>query len=162
MKSRRSARLILLDPQGRLLLFHYHDGNGEPFWATAGGELKEGEDYQEAAARELAEETGFNEEIGPFLREREAVYAVTNSAPARWLERYYLVRCRDAWAPSKTGWTQEELSTIRSFRWWTLQAMLAEQAAHPERFKPAWLPEILREVQTASSHPPFPTPTTDD
>src|SRR5688500_15569708 len=56
---RRSARLIILDPRGRLLLFRYHDEHKPPFWSTAGGELQDGEDYRAAVQRELLEETGF-------------------------------------------------------------------------------------------------------
>lgn len=126
------------------MLFRYHDGQGAPFWATAGGELLEGETYRMAAERELAEETGFSAEIGPFLRERDAVYAVTASAPARWIEHYFLVRCAEATTPDRKGWTEEERQTIRNFRWWTLEEMQQEPV---ESFRPEWLPELLATVQ---------------
>ena len=50
MEVRRCSRLVIADADGRLLLF-YKDEHQPPFWATAGGELKPGESYTDAAAR---------------------------------------------------------------------------------------------------------------
>lgn len=135
---------------GRLLLFRYHDGHGDPFWATAGGELKVDEDYRRAAARELREETGFHATIGPLLRERDAVYAITRAEPARWLEQYFLVQCASAAPPDRTGWTDEERSTILNWRWWNLQEMRQEEVP---AFRPIWLPDLLQETLDQLSGP---------
>lgn len=70
---RKSSRLFIVDEQGRLLLFRYHDEHQEPFWATVGGELINDENYIDAAKRELKEETGLNLEIGELLRERDEI-----------------------------------------------------------------------------------------
>ncbi|HEC0958100.1 TPA: NUDIX domain-containing protein, partial [Klebsiella pneumoniae] len=83
METRRSARLVIVDEDGRLLLFRYHDEHHAPFWATPGGELLPGESYLDAARRELREETGLNLQIGRLVEERDAVYAVARSTPAR-------------------------------------------------------------------------------
>ncbi len=93
METRKSSRLIIVDEEGRLLLFLYQDEHQSPFWATVGGELKPGESYAEAAKRELYEETGLAQDVGEMLRERDDVYAVARSVPARWLEQYFLVEC---------------------------------------------------------------------
>lgn len=140
---RRSARLMLLDPQGRLMLFRYDNGRSEPFWATAGGELVGDEDYRQAAARELQEETGFAATIGPLLRERDDIFAVADQPPAHWFEQYYLVRCENAETPDRAGWTDEEHITIRNSHWWSLEEM---RAAPPATFRPEWLPELLQEL----------------
>ncbi|MDP8922778.1 MAG: NUDIX domain-containing protein [Chloroflexota bacterium] len=54
---RRSARLLVLDPDDRLLLFRIEDASlREPvLWITPGGGLEPGESYEQAARRELAD-----------------------------------------------------------------------------------------------------------
>ena len=51
--ARRSARVILADSADRLLLFE-----SEGFWFTPGGGVEPGETIEQAATRELWEETG--------------------------------------------------------------------------------------------------------
>ena len=144
LPERRSARLLIVAPDGRLLLFRYEDGREPPFWATPGGQLLPGETFEQAAARELAEETGFDAPIGPLVRTREAVFAAGDVGPARWVERYFLVRA--AGTPACGGWTMEERRTIQESRWWSS----AELQASPVRLLPDWLPAVLAELVSGS------------
>jgi 8-oxo-dGTP diphosphatase len=57
-EQRRSSRLILLDDQGRVLLFRHAGTNSESFWAPPGGGLESGETFEQAALREAREELG--------------------------------------------------------------------------------------------------------
>ena len=134
----RSARMIILDSDHRLLLFQYHDEHRPPFWSTVGGRLLPGEDYLTAARRELLEETGFAAPIGRLLRTRDEVFQVAGSVPTRWIEQYFLVESAGG-VPDRTNWTEEERSTIRDYRWWSLD----EMRSTTETFLPAWLPELL-------------------
>ena len=66
MKVRKSARIIVLESAGAVLLVRAHDSTpvnpDKPdllaYWAPPGGGVDEGESYERAAIRELEEETG--------------------------------------------------------------------------------------------------------
>jgi 8-oxo-dGTP pyrophosphatase MutT (NUDIX family) len=59
---RQTARVLPVDPEGRVLLLHGWDPQhpGEPFWFTIGGAAENGESLPEAAAREMREEVGIS------------------------------------------------------------------------------------------------------
>jgi 8-oxo-dGTP pyrophosphatase MutT (NUDIX family) len=59
---RNTARVLPVDPEGRVLLLHGRDPQrpGDPFWFTIGGAVEGGETLPEAAARELHEEAGIS------------------------------------------------------------------------------------------------------
>ena len=73
MKPRRTARVMVFDPAGRVLLIRcvVMRGDGEfVFWLTPGGEIEGGETPLEAAVRELREELGLTGEVvGPVYEE---------------------------------------------------------------------------------------------
>jgi len=61
MRERLTARVVLLDPQDRVLLLKGRlpsQPQGPSFWFTVGGGLEDGESLAEAALRETLEETG--------------------------------------------------------------------------------------------------------
>ncbi|MCI5178564.1 MAG: NUDIX domain-containing protein [Candidatus Electrothrix sp. AW3_4] len=143
MDTRQCSRLMIINEQKQLLLFQYKDEHhAEPFWATAGGELRPGESSLEAAKRELYEETGLDDAIGRMVMKRKEVFAVARSVPALWREQYYLVQCSSQKTVFAAEWTEEEKSTIQQWKWWSLEEM--DGKAHC--FKPECLPELFGKI----------------
>src|SRR5580692_919160 len=91
--TRLAGRVIVLDPDDRVLLFRYDDGppNGR-HWSTPGGGLEPGESFAEGAQRELIEETGWTDvPVGRELEERELVMGYGERI-VRQHERFFLAR----------------------------------------------------------------------
>lgn len=127
---RASARLVILDPADRVLLFQVEGPVGRDparpdrrlFWMTPGGGVEPGEDFPATAARELAEETGIAAPIGPLLAERRREVVLGRShglVPGMVHERYFLVRAPVA-AIDDSGWLDYERQDILDHRWWSL------------------------------------------
>ena len=67
---RPAARVIVLDSRGRVLLFRaeFLGRKQLRLWITPGGGLESGETHEQAALRELREETGVSEAtLGPDM-----------------------------------------------------------------------------------------------
>ncbi|MER6998039.1 NUDIX hydrolase [Streptomyces sp. NPDC000410] len=138
---REVARVILLDPQDRVLLIHGFepDDPTDTWWFTPGGGIEGGETREEAALREVAEETGITDvELGPVIWKRECSFPFDGR---RWEqdEWYYLARTRQT-ATSLAGLTGLERRSVTGLRWWTS----AELSAARETVYPTRLAELLR------------------
>ncbi|WP_257165433.1 NUDIX hydrolase [Bradyrhizobium sp. SRS-191] len=129
MRERPSSRLLVVDPEGRLLLFKFvHLAGaleGQQFWATPGGGLDPGESYEAAACREMFEETGIRiDHPGPEIAQRAVIFTLVDGEEVSADERYFLVRVGSA-AISAMHWTELERAAIAAQRWWRRDELAA-------------------------------------
>ena len=136
MRQRPSSRLLVLDPDSRVLLFYFNfitrDRVEKRFWATPGGGLEADESFEQAARRELLEETGIEAGIGKQVAVNHVVYELPEGETVQSEERFFLVRSTQT-DISVAGQSGLERSVIREHRWWTLDALRASPALiYPE------------------------------
>jgi 8-oxo-dGTP pyrophosphatase MutT (NUDIX family) len=120
---RVAARVLLVDPSQRLLLFQGFDPHvpDETFWFTAGGGLEPGEELLAGAQRELHEETGLllppDRMVGPvWLRRVRFTFESVEYDSDEW---FFLAALTGAADVDTAGFTDLENRTVRGHRWWS-------------------------------------------
>lgn len=142
---RPTVRVLLLARDGasdgaatRVLLFRAVDG----YWFPPGGALEPAETFEQAAHRELKEETGRTSiELGPHVWNRRSVFEWRGDL-IDFRERWYLACVSEAFALDIDGWTAEERIDIIDHRWWSLE----ELAAAIDPMVPRDLANLLRDL----------------
>jgi 8-oxo-dGTP diphosphatase len=143
MRARRTARVMVFDPAGRVLLIRcvVMRADGEfVFWLTPGGGIEAGETPMEAAVRELCEELGLiGEVVGPVYS--EATQFEHQGEMRDNLDFVFTARC-EAGEPVLRGVTADEIEIMKEIRWWTAE----EIEAAVERVFPVDLAVRMREL----------------
>lgn len=108
-------------------------------WLTQGGGLKPGETHQEAAVRELWEETGLTGvELGPWKWRRQVVWR-WGARTCEAQERCFLLRV-SRFSISPAVRVDLEAETMLEHRWWNTPEL---QAAAGASFPPSRIGEHL-------------------
>lgn len=144
-RNRLAARILVIDPNNRLLMFRFTPDDRPPLWATAGGEVDPGESFSEAARRELREETGIDADPGVVVAERESDFITFAGEPVHAVEKYFVVYVVSQ-KIDQSGHTTSEQAVMRHHEWWSMGDLLCTD----EDVFPDDLESIFRRVIGAS------------
>ena len=154
---RQVARVVLLDATGSVLLLAARDPADPsmgPWWEIPGGGIDHGETSQDAARRELYEETGIAEvEIGPCVWTQHAVFSFGGYDFDQY-ERIHVAWCDavDLSSVRPAGLEALEVLAFGERRWWGLDDLLAStDRVLPHRLRDH-LPDLVAGRLPAEPH----------
>jgi ADP-ribose pyrophosphatase YjhB (NUDIX family) len=137
MRERPSSRLLITTPKQRVLLFRFVHKTGalagKAYWATPGGGVEDGETFEDAAIRELREETGIREaRISALAGQRDVPLQLPDGEHVLAVERYFVVNT-DTEALSRDGWTPQEKEVMADHKWWGREELsTTNETVYPE------------------------------
>jgi len=137
---RRAARVIVIDPDGAVLLQQIEGDSGVRSWIVPGGGLAPGESYEEAAMRELAEEVGLRGvKLGQWVWRRTSEFAF-RGVRYRQYERFFVARAA-RFTFDQSGLEDIEVGVVLDHRWWSIHEI---ESAYNVVFWPRRLAVLLR------------------
>ena len=145
--ARPAARVLILGADGRLLLLEAeHASDGSRFWLAPGGGLEPGERFEDAAKREVLEETGLQIEVDRCVWTRHHVYDWGGRMHSQY-ERYFTATTSvSAVKPIRAD------DYVIGHRWWNLEVLLGSD----ETFVPHRLPALWSDIMRGETpRPPF-------
>lgn len=143
-KFRPTARILVAEPGGRVLLFSAREADGERWWLTPGGGMNRGETVEAAGARELFEETGYRvteAELGPVVATATTFWRSDSGKAFLGAHSFFFLRVPHT--TLKTDGREEfERTFLTGHRWWSV----AELRAATERISPPGLAGLMERL----------------
>jgi 8-oxo-dGTP pyrophosphatase MutT (NUDIX family) len=138
---RRAARVLLVDDEERVLLFRGadpHRPGAGTWWFTPGGGIEADETPEQAARREVLEETGQRlGELGEVVLRSRSEFAF-GGLHYDQSSVFYLVRT-ETFEVDRSRWSAIEVASIVDVRWWPVTVL----SSCPEPVYPAGLAAFL-------------------
>ncbi|MCK4103392.1 NUDIX hydrolase [Acinetobacter radioresistens] len=143
MRVRRSSRLLVINENLEVLLFQFFHTDdalaGQTHWATVGGGVENNETFEQAACRELFEETGIvRDDVGNCVATRNFEMSLPSSEIVISDEKFFIVFIREHEVKT-SNWTDHERKVIRKSNWWNLNDLRETN----ETVFPNNIPDIL-------------------
>jgi 8-oxo-dGTP pyrophosphatase MutT (NUDIX family) len=159
-QTRKAVRILLINDKKELLLMCVEnfdiktlDGSKHKrLWCTVGGGIEKDESIQEAAVRELYEETGLSDtdiNLGPIVWFSN-VELILKGIPTQLEESFVVAHTKQTHVALHAP-TQDEKETVTKFHWFTLEEIIkSNDPIFPLRLS-EFLPDIL-----SKKYPPTP------